>query len=79
MEYTNCAGHRQQQQPHKFSLKADSNPAMKLLGSLAAAAVLLAPHNALANARLPPVDSGIELVSWRSGCDKGLHWLKQHL
>lgn len=69
MEYTNCAGHRQQQQPHKLSPKAESGPAMKLIGSLAAAAVLLAPHNALANARLPPVDSGIEIVPSASGCD----------
>ena len=76
MEYTNCAGHRQQQQPRKPFPKPESDPAMKLIGSLAAAAVLLAPHNALANARLPPVDSGTEVVPGRSGCDKGLHWLK---
>ncbi len=73
MDYTNCAGHRQQQQPHKYSPKAESDPAMKLIGSLAAAAVLLAPHNALANARLPPVDSGVVFAPSRSVCDKGLH------
>ncbi|DBA89893.1 TPA: hypothetical protein ACH3X2_004445 [Trebouxia sp. C0005] len=52
-----ACGHRQQQQPLKIFPKAESDPALKLIGSLAAAAVLLAPHNALANARLPPVDS----------------------
>jgi len=35
--------------------------------------VLLAPHNALANARLPPVDSGVVFAPSRSVCDKGLH------
>ncbi len=52
---------------------------MKMIGSLAAAAVLLAPHDALVNARLPPEDFGIVFAPVRFVCDKGLHWLRQHL
>ena len=38
--------------------KAQESSAMKFIGSLAAAAVLVAPQTALAAARLPPIDSG---------------------
>jgi len=71
--------YEQQQRPHRYSPKAESDPAMKMIGSLAAAAVLLAPHDALVNARLPPEDFGIVFAPVRFVCDKGLHWLRQHL
>jgi len=71
--------YEQQQRPHRYSPKAESDPAMKMMGSLAAAAVLLAAQIALVNARLPPEDSNIVFAPLRVDCDKGLHWLRQHL
>ena len=71
--------YEQQQRPHRYSPKAESEPAMKMTGSLAAAVVILAPQTALANARLPPEDSGMVLAPVRVVYDKGLHLLRQHL
>ena len=64
--------YEQQQRPHRYS------PCYEDDGRLAAA-VLLAPHDALVNARLPPEDFGIVFAPVRFVCDKGLHWLRQHL
>ncbi|KAL3151501.1 hypothetical protein ABBQ38_012500 [Trebouxia sp. C0009 RCD-2024] len=50
-----CA--RGKQQPQRYVPKAACEVAQHLVGGLAAAAILLVPHAALANARLPPVDS----------------------
>lgn len=49
---------RGKQQPQRYVPKAACEVAQHLVGGLAAAAILLVPHAALANARLPPVDSG---------------------
>lgn len=46
------------QQPQRYVPKAACEVAQHLVGGLAAAAVLLVPQAAMANARLPPVDSG---------------------
>ncbi|KAL3155188.1 hypothetical protein ABBQ32_013128 [Trebouxia sp. C0010 RCD-2024] len=45
------------QQPQRYVPKAACEVAQHLVGGLAAAAVLLVPQAAMANARLPPVDS----------------------
>jgi len=52
------AGGQLQQQQHTYSTKAGNDTAMRMVGSLAAAAMLLVPQTAMAAARLPPVDSG---------------------
>lgn len=52
------AAHGKHQPRELHAPKAASEVAQHLVGGLAAAAVLLVPQAALANARLPPVDSG---------------------
>ena len=53
-----AAAHKKHQSQERYVPTAASDVAQHLLGGLAAAAVLLAPQAALANARLPPLDSG---------------------
>ena len=48
----------EKQQPQRYVPKATTEVAQHLVGGLPAAAILLVPQTAMANARLPPVDSG---------------------
>lgn len=53
-----AAAHKNRQPQERYASTAATDVAQHLLGGLAAAALLLAPQAALANARLPPLDSG---------------------